>query len=179
MSFWLLARFFFVALSMPLSLKEILMDYGDEWSHAWDEHVASWIPPSDASEYVHSTKYNILHLKTPSERISDPYPPNLHTLCSASFRKVGERYVYLSVLREMDERFYCNVTHRTGDLYTVEMELEDGRVVIVENVSRPQGVDLYDKVYSQDWHQHQAFRHKIGIPDDIFPEAWKNLKGKA
>jgi hypothetical protein len=32
---------------------------------------------------------------------------------------------------------------------------------------------MMDAPYSTDWHRRDAFRQWIGIPDDMFPEAWK------
>jgi hypothetical protein len=31
-----------------------------------------------------------------------------------------------------------------------------------------------DDLLTQDWHLEGAFRHEIMIPDDMFPESWKN-----
>jgi hypothetical protein len=32
-----------------------------------------------------------------------------------------------------------------------------------------------DVPYSQDLHLKEAFRHPIGFPDDVFPDAWKGV----
>ena len=37
-----------------------------------------------------------------------------------------------------------------------------------------EGIQIYDKAFSTDWHLHNVFRHNIMIPDDMMPEAWKN-----
>ena len=49
--------------------EEILLDYGDDWQHKWDDHVAQWTPPVDADTYVHSTNY---HHKVHGDEYSSP-----------------------------------------------------------------------------------------------------------
>jgi hypothetical protein len=188
--------FDYVALRDIEEGEEIFMDYGDEWQAAWDEHVQHWKPPMDADRYMHSTEFiNNNHneeetddssrLKTPAERLGDPYPPNLQTLCRESYRKDSAtgKYVFLPVLRNDDTRVHCEVLKRRPHpkkkrmfLYTVRMTTATGQEIEVRDVPQPQGIDLYDKVFSQDWHLPQAFRNKMYVPDDIFPESWKNLK---
>lgn len=167
--------------------EEIFMDYGDEWQRAWDEHIQNWQTPVDATAYVHLSNYDIDQLKTPTERASDPYPTNLHTLCTPSYAKQqnGDDYVFVHVLRSNTNHVYCEVQDRTSDKhgkshhYTVKMQLEGDEIITVHQVTWPQGIDLYDKAFSQDWHLPQAFRHKLYIPDDMFPESWKILKRKS
>jgi hypothetical protein len=42
-----------------------------------------------------------------------------------------------------------------------------------ENVPRS-ALSFFDKPGRTDMHLPNAFRHAIGIPDDIFPKQWKN-----
>ena len=49
--------------------------------------------------------------------------------------------------------------------------------LIVTHVPR-KAIRLSDKIYTTDQHLPHAFRHAIGVPDDVFPEAWKDLKEK-
>jgi len=37
-------------------------------------------------------------------------------------------------------------------------------------------IRLADEPYTTDQHLPNAFRHEIHIPDDVFPEAWKDLR---
>ena len=46
--------------------------------------------------------------------------------------------------------------------------------VTVENVTN-EGIQLVDRVRSADLHLEGAFRHEIAIPDELFPDTWKNL----
>lgn len=47
---------------------------------------------------------------------------------------------------------------------------------IVSKVPRP-AIRFTDKVYTTDQHLTDAFRHWIGIPDEIFPDAWRDERG--
>jgi SET domain len=155
---------------------EILMDYGDDWEEAWRTHVQRWVPPDDALSYVHSSKYDIEELKTPLERQKDPYPPNLETICPRSFRRQDTKYVFAPVLRDWKKYVPCQVVSRTrGGKYVVKLSSLDGsESITVYNVPFPEGIRLVDRAYSQSWHLPGSFRHKIQIPDDVFPDVWKN-----
>ncbi len=83
----------------------------------------------------------------------------------------------------------CNVMSRekmpNGHwIYTVQMKnraglpkeefIPKGELHVVSNVPRG-AIRFTDKVHSTDQHLPNAFRHEIGIPDDIFPSQWKDL----
>lgn len=167
---------------------------------AWEEHVKNWVPPEGANDYVHSTQFLVDFLRTPEELETDPYPWNLHTLCTDSYRKGpgGDAYTYVKPATTTEDRVHCRVLERhqvpssdrarvgTNDIgpesyvYSVELtilEQETGeKKVIVHNYPRrDNGINLYDKAYSQSWHLENAFRHKMYIPDDIMPPSWLNV----
>lgn len=53
--------------------------------------------------------------------------------------------------------------------------LNTGGRVIREVVNTPrEAIRFVDKPYKSDQHLDSAFRHEIGIPDDIFPLHWRN-----
>ena len=52
-----------------------------------------------------------------------------------------------------------------------------GQVHIVTQVPR-HAIRFTDKIYTTDPHLPTAFRHEIHLPDDVFPEQWKDLKNK-
>ena len=60
-------------------------------------------------------------------------------------------------------------------LYTVEIEHGEKKVIVRDVPRDDNGVELVDKAYSQMWHMKNAFRNKMYIPDDMFPESWMNL----
>lgn len=45
----------------------------------------------------------------------------------------------------------------------------------VENVPR-EAIRFFDKPYSTDMHLQGAFRHALGLPNNIVPDAWRNVK---
>ena len=47
--------------------------------------MTNWIAPHDAEGYIHSTKFVIEYLRTRSELATNPYPWNLHTLCTGYY----------------------------------------------------------------------------------------------
>jgi hypothetical protein len=94
-------------------------------------------------------------------------------------------YRYARNIRTKKEKFFCRVLERTDVvhshdkesvkyLYTVEINTTGGKVVVHDFPRQDDGVNLYDKAYSPMWHMKDAFRHKIMIPDDMFPESFMN-----
>jgi SET domain len=180
--------FEYVALRDIAEGEEVFLDYGPDWEIAWEKHVASWKPVENATNYVHSTLWNETFFRTAEELKTNPYPPNLMTMCIESYSTDAEgKHVWLHVLRSSSYRVYCKVLERTQDElessdeeeeevvyhYTVELELDDGSTVTVESVSSD-GIFLYDRAFSADWHLPNVFRHEMAMPDDVLPEAWRN-----
>ena len=170
----------YVALRDLSEGEEVYMDYGDEWEAAWQEYLQKWTPPPGADAYIHSSQWKEKHFRTHAERFTNPYPPNLITMCYESFTLNPDgSYTWLPVLRPLNFRVYCDVLERqegsngSAPTYTVRMHLEGGESVEVRKVQED-GIFLYDKAFSQDWHLPNAFRHEIMIPDDVMPKAWLN-----
>lgn len=169
--------FDYVALRDIQEGEEIFMDYGEEWQAAWEEHVKNWRVPEDEYTYMHSSQYQVNELKTPAELREDPYPSNLVTICAESYRLEDGKYVFIPILRDWNIYVPCEVLSKVhGKKYTVKLTKSDNENITVYNVPYPQGVKLVDRAYSQDWHLPNAFRHKIMIPDDLFPAQWRNLE---
>jgi hypothetical protein len=63
--------------------EEIFIDYGRNWTAAWDEHVAIWESPPDSSKYAPSYVHDdaIRSLRIESELKTLPYPENIFTSC--------------------------------------------------------------------------------------------------
>lgn len=158
--------------------EEVFLDYGDEWEAAWEAHVAQWKPVEGAFYYVHSSEWEEKTYRTVAEQSTNPYPSNLHTMCHESYTLAADgTYQWVDVLRQMPYRLYCKVLERSDDekkpLYKVELAWEGGETSVVHNVPED-GVFLYDRAFSADWHLPNVFRHEIGLADDILPEAWNN-----
>ena len=84
----------------------------------------------------------------------------------------------------------CRIIERHGTkyknvfLYTIqilnryglrkeERLLSSSSPLIVTHVPR-KAIRLSDKIYTTDQHLPHAFRHSINLPDDVFPDAWKD-----
>ena len=80
--------------------EEILIDYGERWQKAWDQHVKSWTPVDplkDYNNYTHLTKpssgiagttmyrraelYKLEPFRTVEEQKINPYPRNVVIRC--------------------------------------------------------------------------------------------------
>jgi hypothetical protein len=179
--------------------KQMTMDYGKEWEDAWNEHVKNWKPLANAEEYVHSTDWKQEYFATLDELEKKPYPWNLHTMCIGTYTTDEQgNYRWLKPLQldpdqPLMEREYCGIVARykqdepkegerrrgpkskDGYLYDIILKREDNPdfSVLVHDVPS-QGIFLYDKVFTNDWHLPNAFRHEIMIPDDVMPKTWLN-----
>jgi len=173
----------YVALRNIVEGEEILLDYGPEWEAAWNQHVKNWVPPADADAYVHSSQWNEETLRTEQEQQFNPYPSNLHTLCSPAYMWNSQQgvYLYLVLDKEYIDRVPCRVldryphpTNATGpEVYSVEL-IEEEKSIVTHNFERSH-IFLTDRLLSQDWHLPNTFRHPIRIPDDMFPQSWINI----
>ena len=99
------------------SVTQVLINYGDEWQKAWDEHVKSWKPIPPESDYNNLTMYakpsatsngkdgyiraevfnedEDTPLRTMEEQIDDPYPTTLQIRCKLN---INHRGAYLHVM---------------------------------------------------------------------------------
>eukprot|EP00534_Pseudo-nitzschia_fraudulenta_P010663 CAMPEP_0201209372 /NCGR_PEP_ID=MMETSP0851-20130426/178208_1 /ASSEMBLY_ACC=CAM_ASM_000631 /TAXON_ID=183588 /ORGANISM="Pseudo-nitzschia fraudulenta, Strain WWA7" /LENGTH=706 /DNA_ID=CAMNT_0047498025 /DNA_START=70 /DNA_END=2190 /DNA_ORIENTATION=- len=184
--------FDYVALRDIKEGEEVTMDYGDEWDNAWKEHVTNWVPPDDAEDYLHSSQLKTEYLRTPEELREEAYPWNVQTLCTNFYTMhPGEDvFTYVSSFKNEGSTnlLPCRVMERTlkavdqedvGEdnqeeyLYTIAIQMSEHEVDIVQGYPHDNdGIQLYDIAYSPMWHLKEAFRHRLYIPDDIFPENW-------
>lgn len=176
--------FDYVALRDIREGEEVLLDYGPEFESAWKEHVNNWVPPPDADTYVHSSQWGEETLRTETELKTNPYPPNLHTVCIPAYMWNPQQnaHFFLKLEKSYVDRVKCRVLERLPDpidpttlpeVYTVELQMEGGPIK-THHFPR-NAIYLTDQPLSQDWHLPNTFRHPIRIPDDIFPESWINL----
>lgn len=157
--------------------EEIFLDYGDAWEAAWKEHVQSWKPVEGAANYVPA--YELQHsperLRTEFEQRANPYPPNVEIQALEMFFQEGWEKKYKTQLKLEDDRREVDILRyeETDDgefLYTVLDRYEDE---VHERLPR-EAFRFVDRPHSTDMFLPNSFRHDIGIPDEIFPEAWKN-----
>lgn len=172
--------------------EELLLDYGRDWEQAWTKHVDEFQPSEKSKQFISALDIpEDEPIRTYAEQVKDPYPSNVKIWCyyrnvwgsrepngkkwSRTWNNVSD---YSAALRP------CNVTSRSydGKLYTAIMTNGGRRGTkslpkneIHEVTSMPRnGIRLVDEFYTSDLFLKGAFRHPIGIPDEIFPKIWMN-----
>jgi hypothetical protein len=165
--------------------EELFLDYGDEWEQAWLEYAAAWQPHEEWSSYVSAAQWNKLMielpLRTQSEQIEDPYPNNLSLYCHSDL--VHDDWMDRE-LRSWESREYghkCKVlrTRRDGKSVTYHVILtivdDEGVITTVSRTDVPRNATkFFDLPYTTDMHLTTVFRHELGIPEDKFPNAWRD-----
>ena len=164
--------------------EEIFIDYSDEWQQAWDQHVQKWNPPPGSHQYQPASILNEMHdavIRTVSEGSYNPETDKI-LYCREIYRE------YAGAHEESPYDFQtCRALHRyvgpDGEYrYIVETfsEIEGewfcferGHFIIFD-LPRD-GFNFRDALYALDHSQRWAFRHDLRIPDELMPEAWKNL----
>jgi hypothetical protein len=170
---------------------EIFLDYGDEWEEAWQAHLSNWKPEKDSEGYISAHEMNERRnrLKTEFEQAYDPYPSNLALVFKEGFQQN-------SPYKNSEEKGKKNfrIKERESDDATCEIlrskkqygrtvyaavlankDSHDASPVLVEDLPR-EAFEFQDRPHTTDMFLRNAFRHDIRIPDDIFPEVWKNKK---
>ena len=177
--------------------EELFLDYGDEFEEAWNRHVENWTPPKDSEHYLDADSYNRALkedavLRTAEEQKVAPYPSNLELHCHAGlkserwpkqFGRKGQAFKWTINKKGHPCEILSRRLHKDGYfVYRVRMEYQDDSddgenesttTLYREDVPRT-AILFVDTPYSTDMHLKGAFRHEIGIPDDIFPERWRN-----
>jgi hypothetical protein len=171
--------------------EEVLLDYGEEWSLAWEHHVSQWKPREDTLNYTSAYEFNHptdeqrnVSLRTVFQQIDDPYPDNVEFFFNGFYfaeaqwreaRRTGAikdwgtgTLFAVEILRsKLDEEFNETVYHVAIMDYA-------GQTQLVGPVPR-QAIFFRNKPYTTDMLQPFVFRHDMRIPDDMFPLPWRNL----
>jgi hypothetical protein len=179
--------------------EEIFLDYGDEWEAAWQRHVRYWQPHSDSYSAGHWNADTTTRLRTVFEQHGYPYPPNIELKFDQAFR-MESKPVWEPLLQEpnssdalltyrhwsTDMLASCDILRLRFDghrvLYTAVINRLDTLDDVYEKkenyeliVDAPREAFFFvDKPYTSDMFLPNVFRHAIMIPDELFPEAWKN-----
>ena len=178
--------------------EEVLMDYGPEWQTAWNAHLKTWEQHVKKGDLPNPWPIRALDLneeyKTkayPTIKEGAEYSENIRQMCFLVVQDVKEepgvkRWAVpkKGTVYDNDNLFDCAVLERieleeapasAAYNYTVEWydDEEDGTKVI--HVPHD-AIVFVDKPLTSDQFITQAFRHHIGIPDDVFPTGpWRNL----
>ena len=190
--------FEFVALRDIDKGEEILMDYGDDWERAWQSHQEWWqLSGIRDTPYVSAIEMNQklrdAVIRTTLEQEKDPYPSNVEIRCHPNVVKNNTwHYTWTT----QHHGHLCRVLDRypTDDgndwLYLVDVEVWPFEYVMFRPPQKRQAhvgqltrgrvprraLRFFDVPGTTDLHMTSAFRHWIGVPDDIFPDQWRNKK---
>mmetsp|Transcript_4976 Transcript_4976/g.7341 ORF Transcript_4976/g.7341 Transcript_4976/m.7341 type:complete len:671 (-) Transcript_4976:204-2216(-) len=172
--------------------EEITMDYGPAWEVAWEEHLVLWevfFDEIDDGRYIPvRTLTDNQDFRTVDELEDDPYPTNVLMVCyypegfedEESYSEEewwsGENIAPVNGMDASYDLYPCEITKKSEDPGTVSVR-------IYPAYDSEKYVQLYDydmksisfrmAPYTSDVHLEGTFRHLIEIPDDIFPEQWK------
>jgi hypothetical protein len=170
--------------------EELFFDYGDDWQEAWTRHVQNWVPAVDDG-YVYPADMDETGIvKTADEQKSDPYPPNIGTVCHTPDWDREESNTITWSEPEWawpSGSVYCNILGReTGDhgdsVYTVEVTFSRSYKFDLLTKTEDRFIDLkvprrairfVDKPYMSDEHMPGAFRHPLLFPEELFPQTWR------
>lgn len=172
--------------------EELFLDYGAVWEEAWREHVDTWQPYNgvvDAISYGSATTMNEVARETPlrtqDEQRFDPYPGNLQIRCHYALKNtINREEAYVFHWRDTDYGYACHILDRfiedNKDWYTVELELtvdsDAESAVRAERTDVPRSaMQFFPAPGTSDLQLPNAFRHVIGLPDELLPPQWRNV----
>lgn len=186
--------------------EEVYLHYGNDWEQKWNEYIANWKVDPENYGYIPASVLNkqVEWLRTREELAYDPYPPNVFTGCflpdldSGNKKNTGPKEWRYSPgmfddAANVDE---CEVIARETKADPVEINSQRDSyspplVTYTVSIARPyephlgplevKGVPrtaivFFDHMYSNDQFLRHTFRHEIGLPDEMVPEAWRDLK---
>jgi hypothetical protein len=182
----------YVALADIAEGEELLIDYGDEWVNAWENHVEEWQnaeKPSEHAEYMSAAEWNEVYaeadIRTVREQRENPYPDYIEMVCHPSVnandyeRRQQESSVW-NLWHIAQDGVPCRVMARLSSAagstyYTVQMNGAGGSVLTRRNVMRKM-IRFRDADYSTDMHLDGVFRKEATLPNDMLPMAWRRQK---
>ena len=174
--------FDFIALREIGPHEEILLDYGDDWAKGWEAYVASWKAPTNVDSYEYSFLLNKKgeRIKTIEERELDPFPENVMTICWYCFDEKDMKKHHNTTLSwsGSEEKCFspCSVLKRDvrgkGDVYTARINPRRlNNAFLLGNIPRD-AIQYVERPGFSDQQLPGAFRHWIGLPDDMLPSLW-------
>jgi hypothetical protein len=166
----------FVALRDIEEDEEILIDYCEAWERAWQEHVRNFVPREN---YVPANELNEMAdimYRTVEDR--DYRSDGVQLWCRAWYLSKQSRRRYrndqecriLKKVGEHDHRYVVQLVQHYNYDEEGLTEMEAGKIVFGVPSDAFYFVDVQ---YSRDYHQFDAFRHPMMIPEEMFPEVWK------
>ena len=180
--------------------EEILLDYGNAWQSAFEEHQATTNPPPLYKPVDWKNEHELLTIND-----DEQYPGHVETVCwiadeqlpLAMFDKmqetgepIPEEWIpWLAIPnRYLSNTLPCDIVGRTSDgaFYNVVIEEvvtdqqndhEEEIEVHIKDVPR-EAITIVSKPYSGAEFRRDAFRHEIQLPEEMVPEHWRDLNPK-
>jgi len=177
--------------------EEVLIDYGDEWQDAWDNHVREWNANKEDSWPLRALDLNQIHKKKAYRtKFEEPYPDNVMLKCFLMVKKPSS-----------DDKTGVVEDDEAGRKVRIWSESDSGKTNIVSNnlfdcdimshEETPEGhqydvlwtsgssktivkriphkaIVFLDRPEEGDQHIWNSFRHYINM-GDIFPEKWRDF----
>ena len=178
---------------------EILLYYGDKWEEKWTQHIERWGSTSknftDRLGALTTLDFNSIQkneiIKTVDELEKDPLPDHIMTRCG--FALPGEMKEELAEGGKLKDLSVTDVKYVPCEILDVEpLEGTDRYLyrakvehtspsgdVTYYSVKYDSGQDFFqyiDKPYTRDYYSKGAFRHSIGLSDEMMPSQWLDLK---
>jgi SET domain len=184
--------FDFVALRDIEQGEEVTINYGPEWERAWEEHVKKFDTPRP--RYIPAFELNkVLDLRIPTVDETNDYFDQVLMGCREHYlpHNHGVKSFY-DVEEDGDPFFLCRVLERKsgGGVYRYTAEVYERRTYLKDDHDREDSYQDKSKLilfdlprdafffrdlpYERDHHMPWAFRHDMRIPDDLFPDVWRN-----
>jgi hypothetical protein len=166
----------FVALRDIEEDEEIVIDYGEAWERAWQEHVRTFVPRENYIPAYELNEMEDIEYRTIDD---DPYElDGVQLFCQRWYVQKHVKGVKVDpqcqILKKLDEdRYMVQLLTITNKEKKVTTEYTTGGVLW--NVPSDAFYFL-DMPYMRDHHMFNTFRHPMVLPDDMFPEVWKNNK---
>ena len=170
--------------------EELLLDYGQEWEDAWKQHVKTWKPIHGAGRYISSGELNAMTdkpLRTMQEQMKNPYPKNVALYFDMSFLNKAqweqsygwddlEQFKQDTLFTELIRCKLLASKQLGNGKYSYTVLYREGSPPAA---GMPREAFLFrDNPYSTDIFLPNSFRHDIRIPDELFPDSWKNRPTK-
>jgi len=150
---------------------------------------------TNSTKHESAQRWNREHanedIRTDQEQEAFPYPPNLEIRCHAELiapqplaAAVAPLYLRDYSWKRNDKGASCHVVGKKHSssvgrkdvvLYDVIISDHHQQICVLVGGIPRNAMRFFDRAYTKDFHLPTAFRHYIGIPDDmLFPDAWKN-----
>lgn len=158
--------------------EEVLLDYGPDWQAAWDNHVAQWKPPPNSNKYKSAYELNNQLdslLPTPAE---GGCGGDVKLWIHGNYARLEGQKPWSNYIRgEILDRYILPNNETRYRVRTFREEDDDEMTMLTYDIvlwSLPRDAFAFDDLpHTRDHSMPWSFRHYIGIPDDIFPQAWK------